>query len=429
MSNPVTVQDLGKRFRLYHKNRPRTLKQFFVRGARHLKPRDDFWALRDVSFTLEAGQALGIIGHNGAGKSTLLRLIGGIGRPDEGSIEVNGRIGALLGLGAGFHPDLTGRENVLINGVIAGFPRRRLAETFDSIVEFAELQEFIDHPLRTYSSGMWMRLAFSVAIHTQPDILLIDEVLAVGDVAFRRKCIERIDRFKAEGCTILLVSHDVNKIQRLCDKTLWLRKGEVAAYGNTRTISSDYIKEMTRGNQSQSDPLRQGKNGSAHDDLRINANRSGSLELEITSVQLLDRSRSQVVEINSGDPLFIEVEYLAPAPIHSPIFGAAISREDNMICCNTNTAAVGLDLPTVEGRGKVTLMIERLDLAGGQYYVNVGAYEGNWAYSYDYHWHLYPLAVRPTRGGKMGALHPPHEWQIDDIAEPITIPVHIPELN
>jgi len=232
MRGTVVVQGLGKQFRRYHRDRPVTLKEAVVRGLRQMKPVEQFWALREVSCSVAAGRTLGMIGNNGAGKSTLLRLIGGVGRPDEGSVQVHGRIGALLDLGLGFHPDLTGRENVFVSGVIAGLTRHEVAQRFDSIVAFAELQQSIDSPLRTYSSGMQMRLAFAVAIHTEPEILLIDEVLAVGDLAFQRKCLQRIARFKAEGCTILLVSHDATLIQQLCDEVLWLRGGRLVAHGD-----------------------------------------------------------------------------------------------------------------------------------------------------------------------------------------------------
>jgi lipopolysaccharide transport system ATP-binding protein len=204
-----------------------------------------FWALRDVSFSVSPGRMTGVIGPNGAGKSTLLQLIGGVGRPDEGSVQAYGRIGALLDLGAGFHPELTGRENVFINGVISGLTRHEVAQQFDSIVAFAELDEFIDSPLRTYSSGMQMRLGFAVAVHIVPDILLIDEVLAVGDLAFQNKCLERIAHFKAQGCAILFVSHSTNSIQQFCEEALWLHQGKLVAYGPAEVVAGQYVAEMS----------------------------------------------------------------------------------------------------------------------------------------------------------------------------------------
>ena len=244
MSDVIIVQELAKRFRRYHAERPRTLKEVLTRGFHRLKPVDHFWALRDVSFRVASGQMLGVIGSNGAGKSTLLRLVGGVGRPDRGGIQVNGRIGALLDLGVGFHPELSGRENVFISGVVAGLTRREVAQRFESIVDFAELQPFIENPLRTYSTGMQMRLAFAIAVHTSPDVLLIDEVLAVGDASFQRKCRERITQFKAAGCAIILISHETTMIQQLCDQALWLRGGRIVAHGSPEMIADQYLDDQ-----------------------------------------------------------------------------------------------------------------------------------------------------------------------------------------
>ena len=243
MSNTINVEDLGKKFPRYKANHPKTLQEVVVNGLRSLKPTEHFWALRHVNFSVTAGRMLGVLGHNGAGKSTLLRLIGGVGRPDEGSVKIFGRIGALLDLGAGFHPDLTGRENVIINGVISGLTRSEVKRKFDAIVAFAELEDFIDGPLRTYSTGMQMRLAFAVAVHIKPEILLIDEVLAVGDISFQHKCLERIAWFKSQGCTILLVSHDATLVQELCDEALWLDSGCIRGYGEPKQVVKQYIEE------------------------------------------------------------------------------------------------------------------------------------------------------------------------------------------
>ena len=370
----------------------------------------DFWALREVSCSVAAGRTIGVIGNNGAGKSTLLRLIGGVGRPDEGSVQVHGRIGALLDLGVGFHPDLTGRENVFVSGVIAGLTRHEVAQRFDSIVAFAELQQSIDSPLRTYSSGMQMRLAFAVAIHTEPEILLIDEVLAVGDLAFQRKCLQRIAQFKAEGCTILLVSHDATLIQQLCDEVLWLRGGRLVAHGDPEVVVGQYVAEMTAETRRRTPAKRPALRTPTGTELRVNENRFGSLELEIISVRLLDLEGLPLTELESGAALCVEIEYLAPQSIDAPIFSVTISREDGVTCYDISTAAAGLSLPTIQGQGQLALHLERLDLSGGQYYVDVGVCERDWTYAYDYHWHVYPLSVRPT-GTEKGILHPPHRWE------------------
>ncbi|HZD11294.1 MAG TPA: ABC transporter ATP-binding protein, partial [Candidatus Binatia bacterium] len=227
----IVAKGVSKQFRRYHPERPMTFIETFVRGLHRLRPTEHFWALRDVSFTVQRGEMVGVIGVNGAGKSTLLRLIGGVGQPDKGQVQTRGRIGALLDLGAGFHPDLSGRENVLVSGVISGLTRQEVLDRFDAIVDFAELAAFIDSPLRTYSTGMQMRLAFAVAVHIEPEILLIDEVLAVGDIAFQNKCLDRIAQFKRKGSTVLLVSHEASLVKKLCDRAIWLREGRIVAQG------------------------------------------------------------------------------------------------------------------------------------------------------------------------------------------------------
>jgi lipopolysaccharide transport system ATP-binding protein len=299
--------------------------------------------------------------------------------------------------------------------VIAGLTRHEVARRFDSIVGFAELESFIDNPLRTYSTGMQMRLGFAVAVHTDPEILLIDEILAVGDLAFQRKCLDRIAQFKAEGCTIVLVSHDTDSIQQLCDKALWLRRGRLVAYGPADVVIDQYVAEMSAETRRRTPATHPVVRTSTGTELRVNENRFGSMEMEIVAVRLLDPAGFPVTELDSGDPLHIEIEYLAPSPIPNPIFGVTISREDGTICYDTSTDGAVHHLPTVHGPGQISFEIERLDLIGAQYYVDVGVYEREWAYAYDYHWHVYPLIVRPT-GGEKGILRPPHCWEMGDVS-------------
>jgi lipopolysaccharide transport system ATP-binding protein len=416
MSAAIVVQDLGKQCARYHADRPTTLKGVLVQGLRRLRPVERFWALRHVSFEVTRGRMVGVIGANGAGKSTLLRLISGVGRPDEGSVQVHGRIGALLELGAGFHPDLTGRENVFVSGVIAGLTRREIAQRFDAIVTFAEVQKFIESPLRTYSTGMQMRLAFAVAVHTMPEVLFIDEALAVGDLMFQRKCIERICQFKAEGCTIFLVSHDPTQIRQLCDEVLWLRAGQLVAHGDAETVVEQYVSQMeneTRRHTPEAYPTRPTSTGT---ELRVNENRFGSMELEIVTVHLRDQAGLLIAELESGGALHIDIEYFAPHRIDAANFSVTISCEDGQVCCDTNTTVAALSLSALQGRGRITLQIERLDLNGGRYYIDVGAYERDWTYAYDYHWHVYPLYIRPS-GGKKGILCPPSRWEAGETVD------------
>lgn len=235
----IIVDDLSKRYWL-HGSAPSTFQQALTQMFGALRRGTPFWALRDVSFVIKAGESVGIIGRNGAGKSTLLRLICGLGRPTTGYASVTGRVAALLELGVGFHPHLTGRENVYVSAVVAGLSRGEVKERFDSIVDFAEIREFIDQPLRTYSSGMKMRLAFAIAMHVDPQILIVDEALAVGDAAFQQKCVERIAEFRRAGVTLVLVSHDLHLLQRFCTRALWFHKGQLMMDGPVTDVVDTY---------------------------------------------------------------------------------------------------------------------------------------------------------------------------------------------
>ncbi|NEO41931.1 MAG: ABC transporter ATP-binding protein [Moorea sp. SIOASIH] len=405
MVDAIIVQGLGKRFNYYHPERPLTIMEAALSGFRHIMAAEGFWALRNITFTVSPGQMLGILGHNGAGKSTLLRLIGGVGKPDEGKVRVNGSIGALLDLGAGFHPDLTGRENAFVSGVVAGLTRQEVGRRFDEIVTFAELEQFIDNPVRTYSTGMQMRLAFSVAVHTDPDVMLVDEFLSVGDLTFQAKCLERIAQLKESGCAIVLISHSSEQIEQLCDRALWLQQGQIMAYGEPKVVAGQYVNQM-RSQTQQPTPNRPAQLTRSGVELRMNENRFGSLEVEITDVLLLPS-----LEINSGDSLAIDIKYLSLQPIDGLIFSVIISTEDGHICLDTNSTTMGESLPVIKGKGKIKLHLSRLDLNSGKYFVDVGVYEPNWAYAYDYHWHVYQLLVR-SKDSEKGILSPPLRWDI-----------------
>lgn len=411
MKTAIQVYQLSKQFRHRRAERPTTWQEAILHGLRNLRASQPFYALQHVDLQVPSGDMLGIIGANGAGKSTLLRLIGGIGKPDEGSIHTLGRVHAIFDLGAGFHPDLTGRENVFVAGVIAGLTRREVGQRFDAIVDFAELAEFIDSPLRTYSAGMTMRLAFAIAIHTEPDILLIDEVLAVGDRAFQSKCLERIQRFKREGCAIVLVSHDLSTVQTMCDEVLWLRRGRVAAHGPADAVVQQYITRTDTLTKMKTPE--QGSAAAPHTAPvpELHQNRFGSQEMVITSVALLDGSGKPADEIQCGDPLSIRIEYDPRQNRAAPIAGVTIASQDEFICYETHSAP--LDFTPLAANGakpSVTLQLDRLDLRPGRYYFDVGLYEKNWEYAYDYHWHTYALSIRSDETVDKGILQPPHRW-------------------
>jgi lipopolysaccharide transport system ATP-binding protein len=240
MAGTIKVDGLSKKFRRWEPNQPMTLQEVVLRGFRW-KRREFFWALTDVSFQVNPGRMVGIMGFNGAGKSTLLRLVAGVGRPTSGQVTLRGRVGAILDLGVGFNPELTGRENIIISGVCSGLTRREVTQRFDSIVAFSELEEFLDFPLRTYSTGMHVRLAFAVASHIEPEVLLIDEVLAVGDLAFQKKCMDRMQSFKRNGCTGLIVSHSPGSVLTLCDDAIWLDRGRIVAFGPAPEVVGQYV--------------------------------------------------------------------------------------------------------------------------------------------------------------------------------------------
>lgn len=239
----IEIKDVSKSFKIYH-DKATTLKErlLFLRSSKS----DVFWALKDINLTIKSGKTVGLIGHNGSGKSTLLKLITKIIYPTTGEIITHGRVSSLLELGAGFHPDFTGRENIYINASIFGLSRREIDSKLESIIEFSELRDFIDSPIRTYSSGMYTRLAFSVAVHVSPDILLIDEILAVGDINFQKKCIAKIKEFKKKGVTMVFVSHNMNDVLEICDSVVWLDKGRMIEYGDTEAIAEKYLDEMNR---------------------------------------------------------------------------------------------------------------------------------------------------------------------------------------
>ncbi|MBD2092215.1 ABC transporter ATP-binding protein [Microcoleus sp. FACHB-1515] len=402
MMPAVTVQNLGKRYARYHADRPRTIMEAALSGLKRLRPTEKFWALREVSFSVESGQMLGIIGKNGAGKSTLLQLVGGVGQPDEGRVKVHGRIGALLDLGASFHPDLSGRENLFVSAVIGGLTRREAARRFDDIVEFAQLESFIDNPTRTYSTGMQMRLAFSVAVHSNPDVLLVDEFLSVGDQAFQSKCLDRIGQLRSNGCAIVWISHNVKQVQNFCDTALWLNQGQIMAQGDPTEVVTAY---------------------SAKFDVRPTApvqERTGAVE--IRGVRLLDRRDRPTTEIQVGDAIGIEIEYFSQMRSDNSIFLINISTEDGQIYLNTHSQAAGLTLPLVPGSSKIKLNLARLDLSGGQYYVNVGIFPPDWGQPHDYHWQRYPLIIQGLNPEK-SILHPPRQWETN-VGVPLSIEGH-----
>jgi ABC-type polysaccharide/polyol phosphate transport system ATPase subunit len=350
----IVVDRVSRTFRVYPKAQ-RTLKDVFVSRGRSAAR--EVQALRDVSLSVEPGGAVGLVGRNGSGKTTLLRLVSGIIKPTSGRIEASGRIASLLELGAGFHPDFTGRENVYLNGSIHGLSRARVREVMDEIVAFAELEKFIDLPVRTYSSGMYMRLGFSVAAHIQSDVLLLDEVFAVGDEQFQRKCFGKIAEFKNRGGTILFVSHDAQAVERLCDRAVLLRQGQVAFDGSTREAIAAYRRLLAE----DANP----------DELEAGLREWGSGEARIVSATLVDDDGDERTQFAAGEPATVRLVVAAEAGVEPPRVQLELRDDGGLVLATVaqETAALGWNGGT--GDREVRFRLGRLPLADGRFHLRL----------------------------------------------------------
>lgn len=378
----IHLEGVSVRYRVPHE-RIGTFKEYAIRWMQRKLGYQSFWALKDVSLSVQQGEVFGLIGQNGAGKSTLLKLVARVLRPTQGHLWVKGRVAPLLEVGAGFHPELTGRENIYLNGAMLGFTRREMERKFDQIVDFAELWDFIDAPLRTYSSGMWARLGFAVATDVDPQILIVDEILSVGDEAFRRKSTERIDSFRERGATILLVSHNMGLIEAMCQRAAWLDHGKLVSIGSAKSVVAQYLNQIR---ESESSRL-------AQESARLDDRRWGSHTIEITQVRLLNSSGAEQFVYRTGETLVLEMQYHAHAPVESPIFGVAIHRADGVHITGPNTAFAGVDLGRLQGQGRVTYTIPRLPLLEGRYLFSVATTNREDSEIFDYHDRCYPIQV------------------------------------
>jgi len=431
----IEVSHVTKIYRRYTARRQfATLKSALLSGTmlRDLNPDETFPALSDVSFSVPAGATYGVIGRNGSGKSTALKVVAGITKPTAGTVRVHGRISALIELGAGFHPEISGRENVFINGIMLGLSKREVARRFDEIVEFAELRDFIDAPVKTYSSGMYMRLGFAVAIHVDPDVLLIDEVLAVGDEGFTHKCLDKFADFRRRGKTILLVTHSLNLVERFCDEALWLDGGRAKLSGDPRRVVGAYITAVERGEAqslatenarareaadaaSTAAPVpdapspASGAGSPAPDDgFRASAGRWGSREIEIAEVRLIGEDGAPSHLFHTGERVTVDLAVRATVPVDDFAFGIALFNADGICCFGTNTALEQFVSDRFDGSGRVSFVIESLDLTEGTYKLDVAVHRRD-GYPYDYHRLLYTFRVR-SRTKDVGIYRPRHRW-------------------
>ncbi len=348
----VEAKNISKKY-LFRKESSRTLKSTVLDLLRKRGVLNDLWALRDVNFSVDEGETLGIIGANGAGKSTLLGIIAGTITPTQGDVTVNGRMSTLLELGAGFHPDLTARENIFLNGSIMGLTKKAITEKFDDIVDFAGLSQFIDMPVKHYSSGMYVRLGFSVAVQLDPDILIVDEVLAVGDEVFKKKCLAQMARFKEQKKTILVVSHDLETVKKICDRVILLGEGKMIRSGDPGQV----VEEYKRLGLQQQDNVAQRE--------------WGTRQATIKEIKFLNTDGVETTQFNHGDTITAKIIYEAREKILDPIFGFDVKDFQGKLCYGSNTIVEDYPIESIEGDGTITLTFSTASLLRGKFFFSV----------------------------------------------------------
>lgn len=392
----VNIEGVGKRFRIYTEHN-RTLKATVLRRRRSRY--QEFWAVREVDLTVASGRTLGLVGGNGSGKSTLLKCLARIYAPDEGRVRVRGTVAALLELGAGFHPELSGRENVFLNAAILGMRERAVREQFDDIVSFAGLERFIDNPVATYSSGMYVRLGFAVATSVRPEVLLVDEVLAVGDQQFQRRCAERISELRRSGCTVVVVSHALDTVRALCDEVAWLDAGRLRQVGPPGEVLDAYL-------------------GASHDDRRPDSGagaRWGSGEGQVEHVELLDGSGRRTSVVRTGEPVVLRLHWTTTTKLERPVFGIGVHRVDGLHVTGPNTRLDNVVPAAIDGHGVADLVVPALPLLPGTYDVSASLYDYTLAHPYDYRQHILRFDVDPGGSAEQhGVITLGGRWRVTD---------------
>ncbi|HYK03943.1 MAG TPA: ABC transporter ATP-binding protein [Thermoanaerobaculia bacterium] len=409
---PISLDGVTKNYRLWgRRSQFATLKSALLK--RDLKPAADasVVALKNVSFSVDRGEAFGIIGRNGSGKSTLLKLISGILKPTHGKVSVNGRIAALIELGAGFHPEITGRENIYINGIMLGLSRREIDQRFDKIVEFSGIADFLDQPVKTYSSGMYVRLGFAVAVHVDPDVLLIDEVLSVGDEEFSARCVAKIQEMKYRGVTLLFVTHQLDQVRTLCDRALWLDHGQVEAIGDPMRVVDAYLQEVSGGVASMQPPAEEKAAPEPPPKSENDEERWGSGEIVIKRVALTDHEGRELVALGAGTPVTFDIDVEARVPQDDFVFGLGIYHADGTCVYGTNTDVEGYSAQKIEGKVRVRFVVASLDLVAGTYRIDVAVHTRN-GRAFDYRRNVLRVIVG-SRVHDIGIYRPQHEWRFD----------------
>ena len=402
MSNlAIQIKNVSKRFRVYHQ-RNTSLKQALVDRQRGRF--EEFWAVSDVSVDVPEGESLGIIGENGSGKSTLLKCVAGILIQDKGTIAVQGRLASLLEVGAGFHPDFTGRENIYLNGAILGLPRRYITTILDDIVSFAELEQFIDNPVKTYSSGMYMRLGFSIAVNLDPDIMLIDEVLAVGDEAFQRRCMERINAIRADGRTLVFVSHALESVRAICDRCLWLDHGAARMLGGVDSVVAAYLAEVNRREEAELEVTEIAEVDTS----------PGRMGVRITAIDFSGPDGPTTV-LNTGDPLTISVGYEAPEPLRGARFSITFLRGDGAPILTVPTDDLATGDAALPREGVVRLALPGVPFLEGFYSVTVDITEIATGQHYKRLERVRPFRVHSADHREVGMALLGHTWELPQV--------------
>lgn len=389
----IEVRDVGKRYRRA------AIGERRLHSLGEWGPSVERWALKDVSFQVSEGETFGIVGRNGSGKSTILRMLAGVTRPTSGSIWVSRRVSGLLTLGEGFHPLLSAEENAITQAILAGLTRRQAQTRLQDMAAFAELEDHMDQSLRTFSDGMRLRLGFSVAINVDPEVLLIDELLAVGDLRFQQKCLEHLAKLQASGVTIVIASHDLSQVRRMCVRALWLSEGRVHEIGKASEVAEHYENAMNYAAPHRDPPT-------------ADAHRLGTGEVDIMDVRLLNARGHETSTIVSGEAVTVEIRFAAHRAVPDAIFGvSARPKDDTAAVFDLSTAKDGHSVGRLGGEGAVSLHVDRLHLEAGSYWLDVGIYEANWDRPYDYLWQALPFHVADAENG--GVRKPAsHRWSI-----------------
>lgn len=412
----IEIINVSKNFKNYS-DKSSTLKEKLLRIRKNQS--QEHWVLKEINLNIKQGETVALIGRNGSGKSTLLKLMTKILYPNKGEIKIRGRISSLLELGAGFHPDFTGRENIYMNASILGLTRKEIDLRLQDIISFSELVEYIDQPVRIYSSGMYMRLAFSVAISVEPEVLLIDEVLAVGDIAFQNKCIEKIKELKGKGTTIVIVAHDNGVVEKICDRAVWLNKGNIVESGYPRVVIMKYMAaladmENTRLLEEQQIEIPNVSNVQANEveetQPTANVKRTGNQKVEIVGVDLCDTLGTLKKDFRTGSPMYMDIHYKVNQPYENAVFGIGIFTSDNTCCYATNTFIDKYSIDQLGTSGVVKCKFANLMLIPGTYLMDIAVHHEN-GEPYDYLSRQFSFQVS-SEIRDLGIVRLPHSWEV-----------------